>query len=61
MAELLYTTEQIFDLLGSVSCDTDLIHIEHYVISNRKSYTLFDLQLFEKSIDMLYEALVKRI
>lgn len=58
---ILITTDQIFDLLANVSCETDVIvELEHYIISNRKAYTSFDLQLFEKSIDMLYEALIPR-
>lgn len=55
-----YTSDQIFYLLASVSCETDLIEIEHYTLTNQKAYPYYDLILFKESIDMLYKALIPR-
>lgn len=56
---IVYTTDQIFDILGSVSCETDLIEIEHYVLSNELLYTWYDVELFKNSISDLYSSLNK--
>lgn len=50
-----YTPNQIFDLLGSVSCEMDLIEIEHYIIAHRRSYPFYDLVLFTECIENLYQ------
>jgi len=49
-----YTPEQIFDLLADVSCETDVIEVEHYVHSNWEVYTEFDVKLFLMSINTLH-------
>mgnify|MGYP001557516212 CR=1 FL=1 len=56
---IVYTADQIFNILGSVSCETDLIEIEHYVLSNENRYTWYDVELFKNSISDLYSALQK--
>lgn len=53
------TTDQLFDLLGAVSCETDLIEIEHYILSNRAAYTWFDLIILTDIIENLYSILNK--
>lgn len=54
---ILYTADQIFDILGSISCQSDLIEIEHYIISNRTSYAWFDLIIFFECIENLYSVI----
>lgn len=50
-----YTPDEIFDLLGEVSCERDVLEIWHYIIANCTSYTIFDFELFEKSINIYRE------
>lgn len=56
---ILYTTDQIFDIIGSVSNETDLIEIEHYILSNQTAYRQFDLDIWLLSINDLYSILNK--
>lgn len=48
-----YTEDQVFDLLGSVTCETDAIEIEHYVKSHWQYYSALDVRLFLQSINMI--------
>jgi len=48
-----YTPDEIFDLLGSADCETDVIEIEHYVHSHWEHYSMLDVRLFLKSIEIL--------
>ena len=50
----LYTADQIFDLLGAVSCERDLIEIEHYVLTNHVAYAPYDVGLFLAAIDVFH-------
>lgn len=54
---IVYTADQIFDILGSITCQSDLIEIEHYIISNRAAYAWFDLILFQECIENLYSVI----
>lgn len=54
-----YTPDQIFDLLGAVSCERDLIEIEYYILSQRRDYIITDLILFTDCIEDLYSILIK--
>lgn len=54
---ILYTADQIFDILGSISCQSDLIEIEHYIISNPTAYAWFDLIIFFECIETLYSVI----
>lgn len=56
---ILYTTNQIFDILGQISCETDLIEIEHYVLTNSDAYAWYDVLLFNECITDLYSILSK--
>lgn len=53
------TTDQIFDLLGAVSCHRDLIEIEHYILSHLLYYHKHDIVLFYQAIDLLTEIFVR--
>lgn len=57
---IFYTHDEIFNMLATVSCETDLIELEHYILTNQKAYPYYDLILFKESIDMLYDALIPR-
>lgn len=48
-----YTPDQIFEILGSVSCETDLIEIEYYVLSHERFYCPLDLILFTTCFNFL--------
>lgn len=48
-----YTEDQIFDLLGNVTCETDVIEIDHYVRSHWQYYSALDVRLFLQSINMI--------
>lgn len=50
-----YHPDQVFDLLGSVSCETDLIEITHYVHSHWEYYSPIDVNLFLQSISLINE------
>lgn len=56
---ILYTTDQIFDIIGSVSSETDLVEIEHYILSNQTAYRQFDVDIWLLSINDLYSILNK--
>jgi len=52
-----YTPDQIFDIIGSVTCQSDLIEIEHYVLSNQISYPGYLVDMWELCINDLYSVL----
>ena len=54
---IIYTSEQIFNLLSQVTCETDLIEIEHYILTNRKAYSWIDNVLFTIAINDLHKIL----
>lgn len=47
------TPDQIFDLLGSVSCYLDLYFIEHYIRSNAHAYDTTTLTIMLLAVDDL--------
>lgn len=51
---LFYTPDQIFTLLGNVTCERDVIEIEHYLLSNQLAYDPFDFELFMRSVDIYW-------
>ena len=53
-----YTVDEIFELLGSVSCQSDIIEIEHYVITHRQEYPFYAVIMFATIIETLYSALI---
>lgn len=54
---IVYTPAQLFDLLSQVTCETDLVEIEHYTITNRKAYSWIDNILFTIAINDLHKIL----
>lgn len=50
---IVYTPDQVFDLLGSVSCEADLIELEYYIIDNYTRYSVFDFILFITALNDL--------
>lgn len=54
---IVYIPAQLFDLLSQVTCETDLIEIEHYIITNRKAYSWIDNILFTIAINDLHKIL----
>lgn len=53
-----YTTDEIFDLLGEVSCNRDVLEIWHYVLTHKKMYSIADLHLFEGSIQIYLQLFI---
>lgn len=53
----LYTPDQLFNLLSSVSCEADLIELEHYILSNEIAYKWYDVIIFKICINDLYSIL----
>lgn len=47
------TPQQLFDLLGSVSCYLDLYHIEHYIRNNHHAYDAITLTILLIAVDDL--------
>lgn len=56
---IVYTPDQLFNILSEVSCETDLIEIEHYILSNEVAYKWYDVDIFKMIINDLYNALHK--
>lgn len=56
---IVYTPDQLFNILGSVSCETDLIEIEHYILSNEVAYQWHTIEILKICINDLYNALRK--
>lgn len=52
---IIYTPEQIFDLLAAVSCEKDVVMIDAYVSAYWHYYTVLDVRLFLQSIRMIKE------
>ena len=51
-----YSPDQIFDLLGVVECQNDLIRIDEYFMEFRNSYKWYDQIIIENCIEDLYNA-----
>jgi hypothetical protein len=51
----LYTFDELLTLIGSISCEADLIELDYYIASHARDYTLDDLELFGESIETLYK------
>lgn len=49
-----YTTDEIFAILGAISCERDLIEIEHYVLSNESAFAWYDVIIIKQCIEDLY-------
>lgn len=56
---IVYTSNQLFDILGSVDCETDLIEIEHYLYSHGQFYSTLDFLLINECITDLYQTFGK--
>lgn len=54
---LIYSPDQIFDIIESVSSQTDLIEIEHYILSNETAYKWYDVDIWLLCINDLYSIL----
>lgn len=54
---ILYSANQIFDIIGSVSSETDLNEIEHYILSNQQAYKGYDVDIWLLCINDLYSIL----
>ena len=53
---VVYNPDQIFDLLGAVECQNDLIRIDEYFMEFRNSYKWYDQIIIENCIEDLYNA-----
>ena len=47
---IVYTPDQIFDLLDAVNCAEDLKEIRDYLFIHYPYYSYEDLQIFQRSI-----------
>lgn len=53
----LYSPDQIFDIIGSISCQADLIEVEHYILSNQTAYKPYLVDIWQLCINNLYSIL----
>lgn len=54
---IVYTADQVFDIIGSVHSSTDLIEIEHYILSNQTAYKPYLIDIWQLCINDLYSIL----
>lgn len=52
-----YTENEVFNLLGSVSCKEDLIQINDYIQTYADAYAWYDIDIFNMIINDLSKAL----
>lgn len=52
---LFYTHDEIFTLLGNVTCERDVIEIQHYLLTNQAQYDPFEFELFMRSVEIYWE------
>lgn len=53
-----YTTDQLFDLLATVSCHKDVIEVNHYILTYHEHYSTLDLTLLLRSINILHNVFI---
>lgn len=54
-----YTTNELFELLGSASCHRDVIEVNYYILGNFDHYTTNDLIKLLCSINILHNVFIK--
>lgn len=54
---LVYSPDEIFDIIGSISCEADLIELEHYILSNQTDYKPYLIDIWQLCINDLYSIL----
>lgn len=55
---IVYTSDQIFDLLQSVENPTDLVEVTHYILTYQRHYSVIDQLLFTLALHDLWSILI---